>query len=74
VAADSDESDSEVIVRSCGTLTPWQLLIRERHESIPMLGNLTLLNLSVNRTAKPCNFAAKRDKLMPLLALVSMPH
>lgn len=74
VAADSDEWNIEVNVRSCGTLTPWQLLIRERHESIPMLGHLTLLNLSVIRTAQPYNFAAKRDKLMPLLALVSMHH
>lgn len=64
VAADSDESDIEVIVRSGGTLTPWQLLIRERHESIPTLGNLTLLNLSVNRAAQHCDFAAKRDKLL----------
>ncbi|MGE8453774.1 MAG: HNH endonuclease family protein, partial [Pseudomonadales bacterium] len=64
VAADSDESDIEVIVRSGGTLTPWQLLIRERHESIPTLGNLTLLNLSVNRAAQHCDFAAKRDKLI----------
>ncbi|MEZ1436066.1 hypothetical protein QVM41_07195 [Pseudomonas shirazica] len=37
-----------------------------------MLGNLTLLNLSVHRTAQHCDFAAKRDKLMPMLALVSM--
>lgn len=66
--------DIEVIVRSCATLTPWQLLIRERHESIPMLGNLTLLNFSVNRRAQHCDFAAKRDKLMPMLALVSMSH
>lgn len=29
---------------------------------IPMLGNLTLLNLSVTRTAQHCDFAAKRDK------------
>lgn len=39
-----------------------------------MLGNLTLLNLSINRTAQHCDFAAKRDKLMPMLALVSMSH
>lgn len=74
VAAYSDESDIEVIVRSCGTLTPWQLLIRERHESIPMLGNSTLLNLSITTTAQHCDFAAKRDKLMPMPALVSMSH
>ncbi|MCE5993873.1 HNH endonuclease family protein [Pseudomonas sp. KCA11] len=74
VAAYSDGSDIEFIVRSCGTLTPWQLLIRERQESIPMLGNLTLLNLSVTRTAQHCDFAAKPDKLMPMPALVSMSH
>ncbi|MFF7107222.1 hypothetical protein [Pseudomonas sichuanensis] len=39
-----------------------------------MLGNLTLLNLSVNRAAQHCDFAATRDKLMPMLALASMSH
>lgn len=63
-AADSDESDIEILVRSGGTLTPWQQLIRQRHESIPTLGNLTLLNLSVNRAAQHCDFAVKRDKLI----------
>lgn len=53
-------------MRSCGTLTPWQFMISEQHESIPMLGNLTLLKLSVNRTAQHCDFAAKGDKLMSM--------
>ncbi|MEB5934763.1 DUF1524 domain-containing protein [Pseudomonas mosselii] len=39
-----------------------------------MLGNLTLLKLSVNRTAQHCDFAAKGDKLMSMPALVSMSH
>lgn len=29
-----------------------------------MLGNLTLLNLSVDRAAQHCDFVAKRDKLI----------
>jgi len=63
-AAASDESDIDILVRSGSTLTPWQQLIRQRHESIPTLGNLTLLNLSVNRAAQHCDFAVKRDKLI----------
>ncbi|WP_315809326.1 DUF262 domain-containing HNH endonuclease family protein [Pseudomonas sp. C9-3] len=63
-AADSDDSNIEMILRSGGTLTPWQQLIHERHVSIPTLGNLTLLNLSVNRAAQHCDFAVKRDKLI----------
>lgn len=63
-AAGSDESDIEMIVRAGGTLTPWQKLIRERHESIATLGNLTLLNLSVNRSAQHCDFLVKREKLI----------
>lgn len=47
-------------------------MISEQHESIPMLGNLTLLKLSVKRTAQHCDFAAKGDKLMSMPALVSM--
>lgn len=60
----SDESDIDMLVRAGGKLTPWQQLIRQRHVSIPTLGNLTLLNLSVNRAAQHCGFAVKREKLI----------
>ncbi len=39
-----------------------------------MLAKLMLLNLSVNRTAQHCDFAAKSDKLMPMPASVSMSY
>lgn len=63
-AANNDEADIEIILRSGGSLTPRQQLIRERHDTIPTLGNLTLLNLSVNRSAQHCDFLVKRDKLI----------
>ncbi|GAA0719208.1 DUF262 domain-containing HNH endonuclease family protein [Dokdonella soli] len=44
--------------------TAAQEQIRERELSIPTLGNLTLLNLSVNREAQHREFQVKRDLLI----------
>ena len=45
-------------------LTARQRMIAAREAVIPTLGNLTLLNLSVNREAQNFAFAKKRDLLI----------
>ena len=59
-------------------MSPAQILIRKRESVISTLGNLTLLNLSVNRGAQNKGFSIKRDLLIrntnlslnvPLIAL-----
>jgi hypothetical protein len=52
------------IIRAGGSLTPDQELIRVRNRAIPTLGNLTLLNLSVNRSVQHGCFSLKREKLI----------
>lgn len=45
-------------------LTPRQALIGNRQAKIPTLGNLTLLNLNVNREAQNYEYGRKRDLLI----------
>jgi hypothetical protein len=47
-----------------GKLNDKQKLIEERQACVPTLGNLTLLNLSVNREAQHSAFETKRDLLI----------
>ena len=49
---------------SGATLTEQQAAIRTRNKAVPTLGNLTLLNLSVNRGAQNKAFAVKKDLLI----------
>lgn len=47
-----------------GTLSSHHLAIRQRAKAIPSLGNLTLLNLSVNREAQNKSFQIKKNLLI----------
>lgn len=47
-----------------GTLSNQHLAIRQRAKAIPSLGNLTLLNLSVNREAQNKSFQIKKSLLI----------
>lgn len=59
-----EASEVELIVRSGLPLNERQKLIAERQAAIRALGNLTLLNLSVNRQAQHHAFKEKRDLLI----------
>jgi hypothetical protein len=59
-----EASEVELIVRSGLPLNERQKLIAERQAAIRTLGNLTLLNLSVNRQAQHHAFKEKRDLLI----------
>jgi hypothetical protein len=60
----SESSNVEVLVQVGETLDERQRLISERQNALSRLGNLTLLNLSVNRAAQNYAFASKRDLLI----------
>src|SRR5690606_21074153 len=47
-----------------GNLSNQHLAIRQRAKAIPSLGNLTLLNLSVNREAQNKSFPIKKSLLI----------
>ena len=59
-----EASEVELIVRSGLPLNERQKLIAERQAAVRTLGNLTLLNLSVNRQAQHHTFKEKRDLLI----------
>lgn len=60
----SEVSDADYAVRIGATLSERQSQIVRRQSSIQTLGNLTLLNLSVNREAQHHAFTSKRDLLI----------
>ena len=63
--ASSDEaSEVELLLLIGDDLNSRQKAIADRQAAIPTLGNLTLLNLSVNREAQNYAFATKRDLLI----------
>ena len=63
--ATSHEADEvEVLNRAGVQLDPRQQMISDRQARIATLGNLTLLNLSVNREAQNFEFGRKRDLLI----------
>lgn len=62
--ADSDAMAVSQIVLAGAELTPEQQLVRKRQQAIATLGNLTLLNLSVNRSVQHSAFLKKRDALI----------
>jgi hypothetical protein len=63
--ATSHEADEvEVLNRAGVQLDPRQQMISDRQARIATLGNLTLLNLSVNREAQNFAFIKKRDLLI----------
>jgi Protein of unknown function (DUF1524)/Protein of unknown function DUF262 len=75
-----EASEAELISRSGLTLNQRQQMIAEREAACRNLGNLTLLNLSVNRQAQHHSFKEKRDLLIantnlrlniPLISLTS---
>lgn len=80
-AVSADEgTEVELVVRSGLPLNERQRLIADRQAACRNLGNLTLLNLSVNRQAQNRAFADKRDLLIantslrlnvPLIALAA---
>jgi hypothetical protein len=59
-----EASEVELIVRSGLPLDERQRLIADRQAAVRNLGNLTLLNLSVNRQAQHHAFTEKRDLLI----------
>lgn len=64
-AVTSEEaSEVELIVRTGLQLNQRQRLIADRQSAVRNLGNLTLLNLSVNRQVQNHAFAEKRDLLI----------
>ncbi|EIS1756089.1 HNH endonuclease, partial [Escherichia coli] len=64
MVTNSDATVLNQIVLSGTDLTPEQLLVRKRQQAIATLGNLTLLNLSVNRSVQNAVFLKKRDALI----------
>ncbi|ENB5841292.1 HNH endonuclease, partial [Escherichia coli] len=64
MVTNSDATVMNQIVLSGTDLTPEQLLVRKRQQAIATLGNLTLLNLSVNRSVQNAVFLKKRDALI----------
>lgn len=55
---------AQLLEQTGGTLTDHQKQIRERAKAVPTLGNLTLLNLSVNRQAQNKAFPTKKQLLI----------
>jgi hypothetical protein len=64
VASSEEAATVEQLVRSGIDLTPLQKAIAERQAAVRSLGNLTLLNLSVNRQVQNHAFTSKRDLLI----------
>ena len=64
LATNEEASEVEFLGRIGDQLTTRQKEIKDRQDSIGSLGNLTLLNLSVNRDAQNFAFAHKRDLLV----------
>lgn len=64
IATDSDAIAVNLVVLAGAELTPEQQLVRKRQQAIATLGNLTLLNLSVNRSLQHSAFLKKRDGLI----------
>ncbi|MCI1680850.1 MAG: DUF262 domain-containing HNH endonuclease family protein [Ewingella americana] len=61
---DTEASAVAQIVLAGAELTPDQELVRKRQQVIATLGNLTLLNLSVNRSLQHSDFLKKRDAFL----------
>lgn len=61
---DSDATAVNQIVLAGVELTPEQQLVWKRQQSIATLGNLTLLNLSVNRSVQDSAFLKKKEGLI----------
>jgi uncharacterized protein with ParB-like and HNH nuclease domain len=61
---DSDTLSVNQFFLAGAELTPEQQLIKKRQQAIATLGNLTLLNLSVNRSLQHSAFQKKRDDLI----------
>ena len=51
---------ARLLEQTGGTLSPHQQDVQRRSKAIPTLGNLTLLNLSVNRQAQNKDYATKK--------------
>lgn len=63
-ATSHEASEVEMLVLTGQVQTSRHKAIADRQAAIPTLGNLTLLNLSVNREAQNFAFANKRDLLI----------
>ena len=61
----SEDQASLLLEQTGGTLSDHYQLIRQRAKAIPTLGNLTLLNLSVNRQAQNKAFPIKKQLFIP---------
>jgi len=64
IVTDSDANAVIQIVLAGAELTSEQQLVWKRQQAIATLGNLTLLNLSVNRSVQHSAFLKKRDELI----------
>jgi hypothetical protein len=63
-ATEAEASAAHMVEIVGGVLSDHQAAIRKRAKIIPTLGNLTLLNLSVNRQAQNKTFPVKKDLLI----------
>lgn len=63
-ATDAEASAAYMVELVGGLLSDHQAAIRKRARNIPTLGNLTLLNLSVNRQAQNKAFPVKKELLI----------
>jgi hypothetical protein len=63
-ATSHEASEIELLVLTGEEPNERQKMIAQRQATIPTLGNLTLLNLSVNREAQNFAFGSKRDLLI----------
>jgi hypothetical protein len=63
-ATSNEAAEVELLVRIKETLNTRQKMVADRQACIKTLGNLTLLNLSVNREAQNYAFPNKRDLLI----------
>jgi hypothetical protein len=64
LASSSEAANVELLVQVGEPLNERQRSISDRQDSVNRLGNLTLLNLSVNRAAQNYAFKSKRDLLI----------
>jgi len=63
-ATQTEEAAAKLVEVGGGVLSDHQAAIRARMKAVPTLGNLTLLNLSVNREAQNKDFSTKQTLLI----------
>ncbi|WP_313457863.1 DUF262 domain-containing protein [Pseudomonas sp.] len=64
MVTDTEVTAVDELLLMGAALSPVQVQIGQRNKAIATLGNLTLLNLSVNRSVQHYDFARKQDELI----------